>query len=85
MSMMDGFSTYNQVLVDEKEQFKTTFTTPWGMYVYVRMPFGLTNVRETFQREMDVAFANFKEKFMIVYQDDLTPYTKEAKDYCKNL
>ena len=38
MSMMDGFLGYNQVVV---EQFKTTFTTPWGTYVYVRMPLGL--------------------------------------------
>ena len=45
LSMMDG---YNQVLVDKKEQFKTTFTTPWGTYVYVRMPFGLINAGATF-------------------------------------
>ena len=71
--------------MDEKEQFKTTFTTPWGMHIHVKMPFGLTNARETFQREMDVAFANFKEKFMVVYHDDLTAYSKEAKDHCKHL
>lgn len=67
MSMMDGFSSYNQVVVKETKQFKTAFTTPWGTYVYVRMPFGLTNVGATFQRAMDVAFANFINKFLIVY------------------
>ena len=35
MSMMDGFSGYNQVVVKESEQFKTTFTNLWGTYVYV--------------------------------------------------
>ena len=85
LSMMDGFLGYNQVLVDEKEQFKTNFTTPWGAYVYVRMPFGLINAGATFQRAMDVAFADFKDKFMVVYQDDLTAYPKEAKDPCKHL
>ena len=44
LSMMDGFSGYNQVLVKESEQYKTAFTTPWGTYVYVRMPFGLINL-----------------------------------------
>ena len=48
LSMMDGFSGYNQVLVDEREQFKTAFTMPWGTYVYVRMPFGLINAGATF-------------------------------------
>ena len=85
LSMMDGFSGYNKVLVDEKGQFKTAFTTPWGTYVYVRMPFGLINAGVTFQRAMDVAFAQFKDKFMVIYQDDLTTYYKEAKDHYGHL
>jgi hypothetical protein len=28
MSMLDGFSAYNQVLVKREDQLKTTFTTP---------------------------------------------------------
>ena len=68
MSMMDGFSGYNQLVVKESEQFKTAFTTPWGTYVYVRMPFGLTNAGSTFQHAMDVAFADIIDKFMVVYQ-----------------
>ena len=64
---MDGFSGYNEALVKEQEKFKTTFTTPWGTYVYVRMPFGLINVGATFQRAMDVAFHEYINKFMVVY------------------
>jgi hypothetical protein len=56
MSMLDGFSGYNQVLVVEEDQPKTIFITPWGTYVYVLMPFGLKNAGETIQREMDHAF-----------------------------
>lgn len=85
LSMMDGFSGYKQVLVDEKEQYKTTFTTPWGAYVYLRMPFGLKNAATTFQRAMDVTFANYINKFMVVYQDDLTAYSKKVEDHCGHL
>jgi hypothetical protein len=49
MSMINGFSGYNQVLVKEDDQLKTTFTTPWGTYKYLRMPFGPTNAGATFQ------------------------------------
>lgn len=67
MSMMDGFLGYNQVAVKESEQYKTAFTTLWGTYVYVRMSFGLTNARATFQRAMDVAFADIIDKFLAMY------------------
>lgn len=85
LSMMDRFSGYNQVKVKESEQYKTAFTTPWGTYVYARIPFGLTNVGATFQRAMDVAFDGLIDLIMVIYQDDLTAYSKRAEDHCKHL
>lgn len=41
LSFMDGFSGYNQIKLAEEDQEKTSFTTPWGTYCYVVMPFGL--------------------------------------------
>ena len=51
MSMLDGFSGYNQV-----GRCKTTFTTPWGTFEYLRIPFGLLNAGGTFQRAIDYGF-----------------------------
>ena len=56
LSLLDGFSGYNQILVSLDDQLKTTFRTPWGTYAYRKMPFGLINAGETFQRAMDIAF-----------------------------
>jgi hypothetical protein len=39
-SLLDGFSSYNQVLVLEEDHLKTTFRTKWGTFAYKRMPFG---------------------------------------------
>ena len=69
---MDGFSGYNQVKVLPVDQEKTTFITPWGTFMYVKMPFGLMNAGATFQRAMDIAFAEEKEKFVVIYMDDIT-------------
>jgi hypothetical protein len=41
--MLDGYSGYNQISVMEEEKNKTTFTTPWGTFMYEKMPFGLMN------------------------------------------
>jgi hypothetical protein len=44
MSMIDGFSGYNQIVVNEHDKEKTAFTTPWGTFMYAKMSFGLMNV-----------------------------------------
>ena len=56
ISTMDGFSRYNQVKVLPEDQEKIDFTTPWGNFMYAKMPFGLMNIGATFQRTMDIAF-----------------------------
>jgi hypothetical protein len=56
LSLLDGFSGYNQVLMSPPDQLKTTFRTPWGTYAYRKMYFGLINVEATFQRAMDISF-----------------------------
>ena len=48
MSMLDGFSGYNQILVHPDDQEKIAFTTPWGTFMYAKMPFGLMNARDNF-------------------------------------
>jgi hypothetical protein len=67
ISMLDVFSGYNQVMVHPDDQEKTVFTTPWGTFIYAEMPFGLMNAGETFQMDMDIAFADEKDKFIVIY------------------
>lgn len=57
MSMPDGFSRYNQILIHPNDQENIAFITPWGTFMYAKMPFGLMNVGSTFQRAMDIAFS----------------------------
>jgi len=85
MSLLDGYSSYNQILVDEKDQDKITFTTPWGTFQYVKMPFGLKNVGATFQQAMDIAFANEKDVFLVVYLDDLTIFSSSDDEHLHHL
>jgi hypothetical protein len=52
MSLLDDFSSYNQIKVKRADNYKTTFITRWGTFAYERMPFGLSNAGATFQRAM---------------------------------
>ncbi|GJS55113.1 DNA-directed DNA polymerase [Tanacetum coccineum] len=47
---LDGFSGYFKIPIDPQDQEKTTFTCPYGMFSYRRMPFGLCNAPGMFQR-----------------------------------
>jgi hypothetical protein len=85
MSMIDGFSGYNQVSVLPEDRENMTFTTPWGTFMYANMPFGLMNARATFQHAMDIAFIGEKGKFVVVYLDDITVFSKSDKEHCFHL
>jgi hypothetical protein len=81
ISMLDGFSGYNQIILKEEDRHKTTFTTPWETFEYLRMPFGLSNAGDTFQRAMDYAFRGLIGKLIEIYQDDLTVFSKDGKTH----
>ena len=59
----------------EKDQDKIVFKTPWGTFNYAKMPFGLKNAGATFQQAMEIAFADEKDVFLVVYLDDLTIFS----------
>ena len=73
--MIDGFYGYNQISVFLEDREKTTFTTPWGTFMYAKIPFGLMNTGATFQRTMDTTFIREKDKFVVIYLDDITMYS----------
>lgn len=79
-SLLDDFSRYNQVLVAPEDRLKTTFRTKWGTYVYRKIPFILINVGGTFQRAMDIAFRGLLGKFVVVYLDDVTVFSKKSDE-----
>nr|GEW05969.1 hypothetical protein [Tanacetum cinerariifolium] len=71
---LDGFFGYFQIPIDPCDQEKTTFTCPYGTFVYRRMPFGLCNALGTFQRCMLAIFHDMVEKTMEVFMDDFSVF-----------
>jgi hypothetical protein len=69
--------------MDDKE--KTAFTTPWGTFMYENMPFRLMNAGATFQRVMDIAFVGEKDKFVLIYLDDITIFLSSHEHHLQHL
>ena len=83
--MLESFLGYNQIAVHPDDQEKTAFTTSWGTFMYAKMSFGLMNARVTFQRAIDIAFTEGKDKILVIYLDDITVFSKSDEEHVAHL
>jgi hypothetical protein len=69
----------------ESDQLETSFITPFGMYCYVTMPFGLRNAEATYQRCMRHVFGDHIGRPVEAYVDDIVVKTRKADDLVNDL
>jgi len=69
-SSIDGAGAFHVVELEEDAKPKTAFATPWGLYQFIRMPFGLCNAPATYMRLMQVALRKVPLTQALPYMDD---------------
>ena len=84
-STLDLQSGYFQIGMDPRDQHKTAFATPFGLYEYTRMPMGLSSAPATFQRMMQATMSDFMFCFLLIYLDDLLVYSKTFEEHLSHL
>ncbi|XP_015947229.1 uncharacterized protein LOC107472194 [Arachis duranensis] len=82
---LDGYSGNSQIKVDPKDQKKTSFTCPYGVFAYRHMPFGLCNAPTTFQRCILSIFSYMIEKFIEAFMDNFLVFGDFFPNYLHHL
>uniref|UniRef100_A0A2N9IAH4 Uncharacterized protein n=1 Tax=Fagus sylvatica TaxID=28930 RepID=A0A2N9IAH4_FAGSY len=85
LTFMDAFLGYNQIVLDESDQEKTSFITSRGFFCYKVMLFGLKNAGATYQRLMNRMFHDQIGRNVEVYVDDMLVKSKEEDGHLDDL
>lgn len=82
---IDLLAGFHQIEMDETA-YKTAFQTPWGQYMYVRMPMGLKSAPSTFCRVVNAMLQGLPPGIAIDYIDDiLIPTDGSFEDHVRDV
>jgi hypothetical protein len=85
LCFLDAYSGNHQIKMKESDQLATSFITPFRVYCYVTMPFGLRNAGATYQRCMQHVFRDHIGRTIVAYVDDIVVKTGKADDLVSDL
>lgn len=84
-TLIDLCQGFFQIGMDPDSTEKTGFSTPFGHYEALRMPFGLCNAPATFSRLMSIVLTGLTGIDCFVYLDDIIIYSKTIPEHLTKL
>ena len=84
-SALDGAGAFHAVPVRRADREKTAFSSPFGQYQFVKMPFGLANAPATYSRLVAKALRHLPSSEVLCYLDDTAVHSEDAWSHLKIL
>ena len=84
-SGIDGMGAFHVVPMRAEDKCKTAFSTPWGAFQFLRMPFGLSNGPATYTRLVNAAMSGIPPSVALPYLDDTIVHSKGFEAHLKAL
>ena len=82
---LDLMSGYHQVPMNPADVDKTAFSTPFGLFGWLVMPFGLCNGPSVFQRIMNETLEGLIDDCCIVYIDDVLIFSSSWEEHINHI
>ena len=77
--MIDALKSYHQVPLDDESIDLTTFSTPFGRYQYLRLPFGVAHAGDDYCRRVSEFFYDLPNCRRIV--EDILVYSATYEEH----
>ena len=84
-SCVDGSGAFHVLEIRPCDREKTAFSTPWGLYQYKRMPFGLTNGPASYSRLVQMVLQGIPPEMALPYLDDTIIHSPTVEQHFANL